>query len=155
MASSTSTALILSIPPVTSISPSEVERSLRVLDGAIFVLCAWAACSRSPRPCGARRTNHKVPRIAFVNKMDRAGANFLTVVSQLKERLGANAVALHFPSGAEENFKGLVDLIKMKAIYWDDSTQGMKFEEKEIPAEMVELCKKYRETDDRSGGRGQ
>jgi len=88
---------------------------------------------------------YKVPRIAFVNKMDRAGANFLTVVSQLKERLGANAVALQLPIGAEENFKGLVDLIKMKAIYWDDSTQGMKFEEKEIPAEMIELCKKYRE----------
>jgi elongation factor G len=88
---------------------------------------------------------YKVPRIAFVNKMDRAGANFLTVVSQLRERLGANAVALQLPIGAEENFKGLVDLIKMKAIYWDDSTQGMKFEEKEIPAEMVELCKKYRE----------
>jgi elongation factor G len=86
-----------------------------------------------------------VPRIAFVNKMDRAGANFLHVVSQLKERLGANAVALQLPIGAEEGYKGVVDLIKMKAIYWDDSTQGMKFEEKEIPAEMLEQCKKYRE----------
>jgi elongation factor G len=123
----------------------EVQRSLRVLDGAIFVLCAVGGVQPQSETVWRQANKYKVPRIAFVNKMDRAGANFLTVVSQLKERLGANAVALQLPIGAEENFKGLVDLIKMKAIYWDDSTQGMKFEEKEIPAEMVELCKNYRE----------
>jgi len=123
----------------------EVQRSLRVLDGAIFVLCAVGGVQPQSETVWRQANKYQVPRIAFVNKMDRAGANFLMVVSQLKERLGANAVALQLPIGAEENFKGLVDLIKMKAIYWDDSTQGMKFEEKEIPAEMVELCKKYRE----------
>jgi elongation factor G len=123
----------------------EVQRSLRVLDGAIFVLCAVGGVQPQSETVWRQANKYQVPRIAFVNKMDRAGANFLTVVSQLKERLGANAVAIQLPIGAEENFKGLVDLIKMKAIYWDDSTQGMKFEEKEIPAEMVELCKKYRE----------
>jgi len=123
----------------------EVQRSLRVLDGAIFVLCAVGGVQPQSETVWRQANKYQVPRIAFVNKMDRAGANFLMVVSQLKERLGANAVPLQLPIGAEENFKGLVDLIKMKAIYWDDSTQGMKFEEKEIPAEMVELCKKYRE----------
>ena len=123
----------------------EVERSLRVLDGAIFVLCAVGGVQPQSETVWRQANKYKVPRIAFVNKMDRAGANFLTVVSQLKERLGANAVAIQLPIGAEENFKGLIDLIKMKAIYWDDSTQGMKFEEKEIPVEMIELCKKYRE----------
>ena len=123
----------------------EVQRSLRVLDGAIFVLCAVGGVQPQSETVWRQANKYNVPRIAFVNKMDRAGANFLMVVSQLKERLGANAVALQLPIGAEENFKGLVDLIKMKAIYWDDSTQGMKFEEKEIPAEMVEQCKKYRE----------
>jgi elongation factor G len=123
----------------------EVQRSLRVLDGAIFVLCAVGGVQPQSETVWRQANKYQVPRIAFVNKMDRAGANFLMVVSQLKERLGANAVALQLPIGAEENFKGLVDLIKMKAIYWDDSTQGMKFEEKEIPAEMVEQCKKYRE----------
>ena len=123
----------------------EVQRSLRVLDGAIFVLCAVGGVQPQSETVWRQANKYQVPRIAFVNKMDRAGANFLMVVSQLKERLGANAVALQLPIGAEENFKGLVDLIKMKAIYWDDSTQGMKFEEKEIPAEMIELCKKYRE----------
>ncbi|MDH3515059.1 MAG: elongation factor G, partial [Gammaproteobacteria bacterium] len=123
----------------------EVERSLRVLDGAIFVLCAVGGVQPQSETVWRQANKYKVPRIAFVNKMDRAGANFLTVVSQLKERLGANAVPLQLPIGAEEGFKGVVDLIKMKAIYWDDSTQGMKFEEKDIPAEMLDQCKKYRE----------
>ena len=123
----------------------EVERSLRVLDGAIFVLCAVGGVQPQSETVWRQANKYKVPRIAFVNKMDRAGANFLHVVSQLKERLGANAVALQLPIGAEEGYKGVVDLIKMKAIYWDDSTQGMKFEEKEIPAEMLEQCKKQRE----------
>ena len=123
----------------------EVERSLRVLDGAIFVLCAVGGVQPQSETVWRQANKYKVPRIAFVNKMDRAGANFLNVVSQLKERLGANAVPLQLPIGAEEGYKGVVDLIKMKAIYWDDSTQGMKFEEKEIPAEMLEQCKKHRE----------
>ena len=123
----------------------EVERSLRVLDGAIFVLCAVGGVQPQSETVWRQANKYKVPRIAFVNKMDRAGANFLNVVSQLKERLGANAVPLQLPIGAEEGYKGVVDLIKMRAIYWDDSTQGMKFEEKEVPAELLEQCKKYRE----------
>ena len=123
----------------------EVERSLRVLDGAIFVLCAVGGVQPQSETVWRQANKYKVPRIAFVNKMDRAGANFLNVVSQLKERLGANAVPLQLPIGAEEGYKGVVDLIKMRAIYWDDSTQGMKFEEKDVPAEMLEQCKKYRE----------
>ena len=123
----------------------EVERSLRVLDGAIFVLCAVGGVQPQSETVWRQANKYKVPRIAFVNKMDRAGANYLNVVKQLKERLGANAVPLQLPIGAEENFKGVIDLIKMRAIYWDDSTQGMKFEEKDIPAELLADSKKYRE----------
>ncbi len=123
----------------------EVERSLRVLDGAIFVLCAVGGVQPQSETVWRQANKYKVPRIAFVNKMDRAGANFLSVVKQLKERLGANPVPLQLPIGAEDSFKGVVDLIKMKAIYWDDATQGMKFEEHEVPAEMLEQCKTYRE----------
>ena len=121
----------------------EVERSLRVLDGAMFVLCAVGGVQPQSETVWRQANRYGVPRIAFVNKMDRAGANFLNVVSQLKERLGANAVPLQLPIGAEEKFLGVVDLIKMKAIYWDDSTQGMKFEEKEIPADMQAQCQEY------------
>jgi len=121
----------------------EVERSLRVLDGAMFVLCAVGGVQPQSETVWRQANKYGVPRIAFVNKMDRAGANFLNVVAQLKQRLGANAVPMQLPIGAEEKFLGVVDLIKMKAIYWDDSTQGMKFEEKEIPAEMLAQCKEY------------
>ncbi len=121
----------------------EVERSLRVLDGAMFVLCAVGGVQPQSETVWRQANRYGVPRLAFVNKMDRAGANFLNVVSQLKERLGANAVPLQLPIGAEEKFLGVVDLIKMKAIYWDDSTQGMKFEEKEIPADMQVQCQGY------------
>jgi len=123
----------------------EVERSLRVLDGAIFVLCAVGGVQPQSETVWRQANRYKVPRIAFVNKMDRAGANFMTVVKQLRERLGAVAVPLQLPIGAEDNFKGVVDLIKMKAIFWDDETQGMRFEYKDIPAEMVEDCKKLHE----------
>jgi elongation factor G len=123
----------------------EVERSLRVLDGAIFVLCAVGGVQPQSETVWRQANKYKVPRLAFVNKMDRAGANFLNVVTQLRERLGAVPVPLQLPIGAEDGFKGVVDLIKMKAIFWDDSTQGMKFEEKDIPAEMLEQCKTYRE----------
>jgi len=123
----------------------EVERSLRVLDGAMFVLCAVGGVQPQSETVWRQANKYKVPRIAFVNKMDRAGANFLNVVSQLKDRLGANAVPLQLPIGAEENFKGVVDLVKMKAIFWDDSTQGMKFEYKDIPADMQAACKEWHE----------
>ncbi len=123
----------------------EVQRSLRVLDGAIFVLCAVGGVQPQSETVWRQANKYGVPRIAFVNKMDRAGANFLNVVQQVKERLGANAVPLQMAIGAEDSFKGVVDLIKMKAIYWDDSTQGMKYEEKEIPAELLEQCKKLHE----------
>ena len=121
----------------------EVERSLRVLDGAIFVLCAVGGVQPQSETVWRQANKYKVPRLAFVNKMDRAGANFLTVVSQLKERLGANAVPIQLPIGAEEKFVGIVDLVKMKAIYWDEETQGTRSEEKDIPAEMAAQCKKY------------
>jgi elongation factor G len=119
----------------------EVQRSLRVLDGAIFVLCAVGGVQPQSETVWRQANKYGVPRIAFVNKMDRSGANFLNVVQQLKERLGANAVPVQMAIGAEENFKGVVDLIKMKAIFWDEASQGMKFEEKEIPAELQAKCK--------------
>ncbi len=120
----------------------EVQRSLRVLDGAIFVLCAVGGVQPQSETVWRQANKYGVPRIAFVNKMDRAGANFLNVVQQLKDRLGANAVPVQMAIGAEDNFKGVVDLIKMKAIFWDEASQGMKFEEKEIPAEILDQCKK-------------
>ena len=123
----------------------EVERSLRVLDGAIFVLCAVGGVQPQSETVWRQANKYKVPRLAFVNKMDRAGANFLNVVTQLKERLGANAVPLQLPIGAEDGFKGVVDLIKMKAIYWDEASQGVKFEEQDIPAELQGPAKEWRE----------
>jgi len=123
----------------------EVERSLRVLDGAIFVLCAVGGVQPQSETVWRQANKYQVPRIAFVNKMDRAGANFLNVVKQLKERLGANPVPIQLPIGAEDRFKGVVDLIKMKAVYWDEETQGNRFEYADIPAEMLEDCKKARE----------
>jgi len=123
----------------------EVERSLRVLDGAMFVLCAVGGVQPQSETVWRQANKYKVPRIAFVNKMDRAGANFLNVVSQLKERLGANAVPLQLPIGAEDKFTGVVDLIKMKAIIWDDSTQGTKFEYHDIPADMQDACNEWHE----------
>jgi len=123
----------------------EVERSLRVLDGAIFVLCAVGGVQPQSETVWRQANKYKVPRLAFVNKMDRAGANFLNVVTQLKERLGANAVPLQLPIGAEDGFKGVVDLIKMKAIYWDDASQGVKFEEQDIPTELQGPAKEWRE----------
>ncbi len=121
----------------------EVERSLRVLDGAMFVLCAVGGVQPQSETVWRQANKYKVPRIAFVNKMDRAGANFLNVVNQLKERLGANAVPIQLAIGAEDKFQGVVDLVKMRAIYWDDSSQGTKFEERDIPADMQALCKEY------------
>ena len=123
----------------------EVERSLRVLDGAIFVLCAVGGVQPQSETVWRQANKYKVPRISFVNKMDRVGANFLRVVEQMKKRLAANAVPLLLPIGAEENFKGVVDLIKMKAINWNESDQGVTFTYEEIPADMQDLCNEWRQ----------
>jgi len=121
----------------------EVERSLRVLDGACAVFCAVGGVEPQSETVWRQAQKYKVPRIAFVNKMDRAGANFLRVVDQIKTRLGSNAVPIQIPIGAEENFEGVVDLVKMKAIYWEKENMGVKFTETGIPAEMVDLCQEW------------
>ncbi len=123
----------------------EVERSLRVLDGACAVFCAVGGVEPQSETVWRQANKYGVPRLAFVNKMDRAGANFLRVVEQIKKRLGASPVPVQIPIGAEEHFKGVVDLVKMRAVYWDDSTQGMTFELKEIPADLKEVCQAWRD----------
>ncbi|MFO6420614.1 elongation factor G [Hylemonella sp. W303a] len=123
----------------------EVERSMRVLDGACMVYCAVGGVQPQSETVWRQANKYKVPRLAFVNKMDRTGANFFKVVDQMKVRLKANPVPIVIPIGAEDNFTGVVDLIKMKAIIWDEASQGMKFEYKDIPANLVEEAKKWRE----------
>ena len=123
----------------------EVERSLRVLDGAVAVFCAVGGVEPQSETVWRQANKYSVPRLAFVNKMDRAGADFKRVVGQIEERLGGNPVCLQLPIGAEEDFEGVVDLIKMKAIYWDDSTQGTRFEERDINPEMLDECNEWRE----------
>ena len=123
----------------------EVERSLRVLDGAVGVFCAVGGVEPQSETVWRQANKYQVPRLAFVNKMDRAGANFIRVVEQIKERLGSNAVPIQLPIGAEDKFTGVVDLIRMRAIYWDEATLGMKFEERDIPAEMEGDCVLWRE----------
>jgi len=123
----------------------EVERSLRVLDGAVGVFCAVGGVEPQSETVWRQANKYEVPRLAFVNKMDRAGANFIRVVEQIKERLGSNAVPIQLPIGAEDTFSGVVDLIRMRAIYWDEATLGMKFEERDIPAEMRDECVFWRE----------
>jgi elongation factor G len=123
----------------------EVERSLRVLDGACTVLCAVGGVQPQTETVWRQGNKYKVPRLFFVNKMDRSGADFMRVYGQIKTRLKATPVPVQLPIGAEEKFEGVVDLVKMRAIYWDDSTQGMKFEARDIPAEMLEECKEWRE----------
>ena len=123
----------------------EVERSMRVLDGACMVYCAVGGVQPQSETVWRQANKYKVPRLAFVNKMDRTGANFFKVVDQMKLRLKANPVPVVIPIGAEDNFKGVVDLVKMKAIIWDEASQGMKFEYHEIPAELVETANKWRE----------
>ncbi|PJJ95648.1 elongation factor G [Lysobacteraceae bacterium NML91-0213] len=114
----------------------EVERSLRVLDGAVFVLCAVGGVQPQSETVWRQANKYKVPRIAFVNKMDRTGANFFKVRDQLKARLGAAPVPMQVPIGAEDGFEGVVDLLKMKAIHWDTASQGLNFEYRDIPAEL-------------------
>jgi len=123
----------------------EVERSLRVLDGACAVFCAVGGVEPQSETVWRQANKYHVPRLAFVNKMDRAGANFLRVVDQIKTHLGAQPVPIQLPIGAEDNFQGVIDLVKMKAIYWDDATQGAEFEEKDIPEDMTAACKEWRE----------
>lgn len=123
----------------------EVERSLRVLDGACAVFCGVGGVEPQSETVWRQANKYGVPRMAFVNKMDRAGANFLRVVKQIRERLGANAVPIHLNIGAEEGFEGVVDLVKMKAIYWDEATEGMRFEERDIPANLADQCQELRE----------
>ena len=123
----------------------EVERSMRVLDGACMVYCAVGGVQPQSETVWRQANKYKVPRLAFVNKMDRTGANFFKVYDQMKLRLKANPVPVVIPIGAEDKFEGVVDLVKMKAIIWDEASQGMKFEYQEIPADLVELAKKWRE----------
>ena len=123
----------------------EVERSLRVLDGAVIVLCASSGVQPQTETVWRQANKYEVPRLVFVNKMDRAGADYMAVVSQLKERLGAIPVPLQMTIGAEEEFKGVVDLVKMKAVYWNDADQGMTFEYAEIPADMLDQCQEMHE----------
>ncbi|WP_016671474.1 elongation factor G, partial [Yersinia pestis] len=121
----------------------EVERSMRVLDGAVMVYCAVGGVQPQSETVWRQANKYKVPRIAFVNKMDRMGANFLRVVGQLKSRLGANPVPLQLAIGAEEKFTGIIDLVKMKAINWNEADQGVTFEYEEIPADMAELAAEW------------
>ena len=123
----------------------EVERSLRVLDGAIVVLCGSSGVQPQTETVWRQANKYEVPRMVFVNKMDRAGASFQMVIDQLKDRLGANPVPLQMTIGAEDEFKGVVDLIKMKAILWNDADQGMSFDYGEIPADMLDTCEEMRE----------
>ena len=121
----------------------EVERSLRVLDGSCAVFCAVGGVEPQSETVWRQANKYSVPRIAFVNKMDRAGADFLRVVTQIRERLNSNAITMQLPIGAEENFKGVIDLVKMKAIYWEEENMGIKFEEKDIPQTMESEAKKH------------
>ncbi len=123
----------------------EVERSLRVLDGTCAVFCAVGGVEPQSETVWRQADKYGVPRLAFVNKMDRAGADFLRVISQIKKRLASYPVPIQLPIGAEDKFLGVVDLVKMRAIYWDDASQGMKFSEKAIPIDMQDECLKWRE----------
>ena len=123
----------------------EVERSLRVLDGAVIVLCGSSGVQPQTETVWRQANKYEVPRLVFVNKMDRAGADYMMVIEQLKERLGADPVPLQLTIGAEEEFKGVVDLVKMKAIYWNEADQGMTFEYAEIPADMLDECQAMHE----------
>ena len=122
----------------------EVERSMRVLDGACMVYCAVGGVQPQSETVWRQANKYKVPRLAFVNKMDRSGANFFKVVEQMGTRLRATPVPIVIPIGAEDKFQGVVDLIKMRAIYWDEASQGMKFDYREIPAELAEVSAEWR-----------
>lgn len=122
----------------------EVERSMRVLDGAVMVYCSVGGVQPQSETVWRQANKYAVPRIAFVNKMDRTGADFFRVVEQMKERLRANAVPIQIPIGAEDNFEGVIDLVTMKAIYWNEEDMGMTFEERDIPEELLADAENYR-----------
>jgi len=124
----------------------EVERSLRVLDGAVVVFCATSGVEPQSETVWRQADRYEVPRIVFVNKMDRAGADFTRVTDQIKDRLKANVVPMQYNIGSEENFKGVVDLVKMKAIFWNEDDQGLTFDEREIPADILDACAALRES---------
>ena len=123
----------------------EVERSMRVLDGACMVYCAVGGVQPQSETVWRQANKYGVPRLAFVNKMDRTGANFFKVYEQMRARLKANPIPMQVPIGAEENFEGVVDLVRMKAIYWDEASQGMKFDLRDIPADLKATCDEWRE----------
>jgi elongation factor G len=123
----------------------EVERSLRVLDGAITVLCSVGGVEPQTETVWRQGNRYKVPRMVFVNKMDRAGADYLRVVEQVRKRLGANPVPIQLPIGAEEHFAGVIDLVRMKAIYWDESNMGTTYEARDIPEELLADAQIWRE----------
>ena len=123
----------------------EVERSMRVLDGACMVYCAVGGVQPQSETVWRQANKYKVPRLAFVNKMDRTGANFFKVYEQMRSRLKANPIPLQVPIGAEEGFQGVIDLVKMKAIFWDEPSQGMKFDYRDIPAELQALADEWHE----------
>ena len=123
----------------------EVERSLRVLDGAVFVLCAVGGVEPQSETVWRQANKYRVPRMAFVNKMDRMGADFFRVAQQLEDRLGATAVPVMLPIGSEESFAGVIDLVKMKAVYWEEENMGMRFEYREIPDDLQDVSEEYRE----------
>ena len=133
----------------------EVERSMRVLDGACMVYDSVGGVQPQSETVWRQANKYKVPRLAFVNKMDRVGANFFKVYDQMKSRLKANPVPIQVPIGAEDKFEGVVDLVRMKAIYWDESTQGMKYEMRDIPAELVDSGEGMAREDGRERRRGQ
>ena len=123
----------------------EVERSLRVLDGACAVFCAVGGVEPQSETVWRQANKYHVPRMAFVNKMDRTGANFLRVIEQIQDRLGSNAIPLQLPIGAEDSFQGVVDLVRMQAIYWNESDMGTTYEAKDIPEELMSECQRWRE----------
>src|SRR5690606_22813357 len=123
----------------------EVERSMRVLDGACMVYCAVGGVQPQSETVWRQANKNKVPRLAFVNKMDRTGANFFKVVEQMRTRLKANPVPVVIPIGAEDSFRGVVDLIKMKSVIWDDASQGMEFEYQDIPADLADVAAEWHE----------
>ena len=125
---------------------AEVERSLRVLDGAIETFDSVAGVQPQSETVWRQAEKYGVPRLCYVNKMDRSGANFLKAVKSMRDMLGANAVPIQLPIGAEENFKGVIDLIRMRAIYWHDETMGADYEVEEIPAELLEEAEQWRES---------
>jgi elongation factor G len=118
----------------------EVERSLRVLDGACAVFCAVGGVEPQSETVWRQANKYEVPRMAFVNKMDRIGADYFRVLGQIASRLGANPVSMQVPIGAEEGFEGVVDLVKMKAVYWSKDDMGVTFEEREIPYDLLDVC---------------